>query len=94
MSHGFGPKSRSLGARRIPGSALPRPHLSPFLLLPWRGFPSYSVSPGRKKAMHERFGTPSNCPHVALDIRSARSHSRKGRHQPLFVGEEEEAASP
>lgn len=81
-----------LGGFRAPPCHAPTSPLSFSFLC--AAFLSYTVSPGRKKAIHKRFSTPSNCPHVALDIRSALSHSRKGRHQPLFVDEEEEAASP
>lgn len=41
-----GLKSRSLGAWRIPGPALPRPLLSPSSLLPFRGFPFLPSDPG------------------------------------------------
>ena len=44
------PKSRSLGARRIPGSALPRHHLSPFFHLPLSGFPFLLCVPGQEES--------------------------------------------
>lgn len=92
-SHDSGPQAPSdLGFR---GFRAP-PYYAPSSPLPFSflsaAFLSYPVSPGRKKAIHKRISTPLPCPSVALGIRSALSHSRKSRHQPLFM-EEEEAAS-
>lgn len=92
-SHGSGPQVPEFGGLEDSGPRPATPPLSPSSLLPFRGFPFLPSDPGLEEIDPQRFSTPLRYPRVALGIRSALSHSRKGRHPPLFGEEEEEAAA-